>query len=232
LIIAFFGACAAGCGNPGAHSNFGAPGPTGTPTPTPAPTPPPSLSNLTAFCQGAPAITLPGTYPIFENEGVLSGTTYTIDPSESEFLYVPLVAGPSEPPYTIPPSATPNPSASPVDVWSGTVTYTGTPHDSTICFLAAAYVSRAPISSPNPDNAEALGDPEYQTSVEEAPSPSPVPDTVENFSLTITNSSGSGSFDLAGGGHASITITAHGTISDDRYRKLKQSALRSALRRT
>ena len=182
---------------------------------------PGSLSNLSTFCQNAPTVTAPGTYPFFESFGVLSGTTYTIDPSESEVVYIPVVAASSSPttPPTVAPS--PNPSASPYDVWSGTVTYTGTPHDATLCFLAAAYVSRASIDlDETTDNAEAISVPEYQKNGLEE-SGSSTSDTLENFVLTLSDTTvSSGSFTLAGGGHASISITAHGVYTNAQYRQM------------
>ncbi len=215
-ILGFFAVCA-GCNVKGADF----PNHRLVPTPTPSPTPGQSLANLSSFCQDAPTLTLPGTYPAFELNGVLTGTTFAPVSTDELFEYADFVAGSPTPTPTATPS--PNPSASPYDVWSGTVTYTGTAHNSTICFLAASYVSRVDFIPGA--NTELLSDPGYdpQTTIL---TNAGTQDQIENVVLTLsTTSASSGSFTLAGGGQATINITSHGVFTDSEARRQLNAAI-------
>jgi hypothetical protein len=187
-----------------------------------------NLSNLGSFCATAPTLA-PGTYPVLEAVGTLTGTSYTIDSSLSaqDFGYVPVVYATSAPTVAPSPGAspTPAPTGSPYDVWEGLVTFSGTPHDTTECFLAAAYVSRAAFNGT--DNAETIAEPVFANAIPENSGAGTTYDTVQNFVLTLsTTSVSSGSFSIAGGGHATIAITSHGVFSDAQYRKSIEDARR------
>jgi hypothetical protein len=88
-ILGFFAVCA-GCNVKGADF----PNHRLVPTPTPSPTPGQSLANLSSFCQDAPTLTLPGTYPAFELNGVLTGTTFAPVSTDELFEYADFVAEP------------------------------------------------------------------------------------------------------------------------------------------
>lgn len=173
-------------------------------------------------------LAIPGTYPEFLGLGVLSGTAFSLDTAGTVgFQYSTFVAAtpPPVPSPTPTASPTPNPSPTAMDVWTGTVTYTGTPHDATVCFSIGADVSRAPFFNGSPDNAEMVSLVDFPGG-SDIVRVSSVQFTTTNFVLTINGATGSGSFDVVGGGHAVITITGHLVLTDDRNRKLKAQRLR------
>jgi hypothetical protein len=227
LCLVAFIAVSAGCGGGGGS---------GTSSPHVQPTPAPTITEVSGdlgpFCLNAPTLTLPGTYPAFKALGTLTGTTFVIDPNPEYVLFAyPMVEPPTPSPTPTPTpsvSPSPTPTSSPIDVWTGTVTYSGTPHDATICFVAAAYVDQAvTLIQGQTDNTIIQSVPDFGGADSYIPTTQQlVPDTMENVVLTLsTTSTSSGSFTLAGGGQATIAITTHGIYTEPELRRRIAAAI-------
>ncbi len=214
-------ALGAGCGG-GSGASFTQHQTPATPTPIPE-----SLYDIGSLCQDAPTLTLPGTYAAFEALGALNGTTFTIDPSSQYQVFGYFSVEAPTPSPSASPSPTPNPSASAYDVWTGTVTYSGTPHDATICFVAAASVNRSVTVGGTGDNSQLVSFPYFGGPEQYIPDQPDAPtDTIDTMALTLsTTSTSSGSFTLAGGGHATITVTAHTVLTQAELRRALAAAI-------
>jgi len=195
--------------SPAPHSPSPAPSKTPAPTPTPVPTPTPTVGPLAC---AAPAAPIPGTYTTIIAIGNTVNSVFSPIAGSAlwvRYMYTPATPAPTPSVSpTVSPTSSPTtaPTPQPVYIYLGTfkLTLSGGGAEPTGCALFVTTKDGSPLNGTNANSA----DNEFPNITQLVHATLVTNGLVSTMSITLTGTTGSGTFTLSDGSTGTISLTS------------------------